>query len=193
MKLIDINSIPDKKEEYYNQLKIKYDFIIKNQIESLSGDELNNAIKILCKFIVNIFLYEKNFTFLDQKINKLDKINSLIYNELIKEYNEKEFDNMKDYDEKEFEKMKEYIYEKFLNKLDDRENIIILLNSLTTNDKNKFLEELMKKCKFIKEEFYSNYENKRIKLLCFLNEKEIFKKQNKEEREEKEEIRRRSN
>jgi vacuolar-type H+-ATPase subunit C/Vma6 len=41
--------------------------------------------------------------------------------------------------------MKEYIYEKFLNKLDDRENIIILLNSLTTNDKNKFLEELMKK------------------------------------------------
>jgi hypothetical protein len=107
---------------------------------------------------------------------------------LIKEYNEKEFDNMKDYNEKEFEKMKEYIYEKFLNKLDDRENIIILLNSLTTNDKNKFLEELMKKCKFIKEEFYSNYENKRIKLLCFLNEKEIFKKQNKEEREEKEEI-----
>jgi hypothetical protein len=89
MKLIDINSIPDKKEEYYNQLKIKYDFIIKNEIESLSGDELNVAIKILCKFIVNIFLYEKDFTFLDQKINKLDKINSLIYNELIKEYNEK--------------------------------------------------------------------------------------------------------
>ena len=47
MKLIDINSIPDKKEEYYNQLKIKYDFIVKKEIELLSGDELNNAIKIL--------------------------------------------------------------------------------------------------------------------------------------------------
>ena len=54
---------------------------------------------------------------------------------------------------------------------------------MTTNDKKKFLEELMNKCKFKKEEFYSNYENNKIKLLCYLNEKEIFKKQKKEEKE----------
>ena len=54
---------------------------------------------------------------------------------------------------------------------------------MTTNDKKKFLEELMNKCKFKKEEFYSNYENNKIKLLCYLNEKEIFKKLKKEEKE----------
>ena len=29
----------------------------------------------------------------------------------------------------------------------------------------------MKKCEFTKEEFYSNSKNKKIKLLCYLNEK----------------------
>ena len=88
---------------------------------------LINAIKILTKFIVNVYLYDKDFKFLEEKINKLDKINSLIYNELIKEYNENEFDKIKEYSEKDFEKMKEYIYEQFLTKLDDINNIEALL------------------------------------------------------------------
>ena len=69
--------------------------------------------------------------------------------------------------------MKEYIYNIFLNKLDDIDNIIKLIDSLSNEDKKKFLDELMKKCEFTKEEFYSNYENKKIQLLCDLNEKEI--------------------
>ena len=187
MKLIDITSIPDKKKDYFVLLKIKYDFIIKSEIESLKGKELINAIKILTKFIVNVYLYDKNFIFLEEKINKLDKINSLIYNELIKEYNENEFDKIKEYSEKDFEKMKEYIYEQFLTKLDDINNIEALLKSLKPNDKKKFLEELMKKCQFSKDEFYSNYENKKIKLLCFLTEKGFLMKPNNEETEENEE------
>ncbi len=66
---------------------------------------------------------------------------------------------------KDFEKMKEYIYNIFLNKLDDIDNIIKLIDSLSIEDKKKFLEELMKKCEFTKEEFYLNYENKKNKII----------------------------
>ena len=65
---------------------------------------------------------------------------------------------MKTYNGKDFEKMKEYIYNIFL---DDIDNIIKLIDSLSIEDKKKFLEELMKKCEFTKEEFYSNYEKKK--------------------------------
>ena len=67
--------------------------------------------------------------------------------------------------------MKEYIYDIFLNKLDDIDNIIKLIDSLSKEDRKDFLVELMKKWEFTKEEFYSNFENKKIKLLCCLNEK----------------------
>ena len=35
----------------------------------------------------------------------------------------------------------------------------------------------MKNCEFTKEEFYSNSENKKIKLFCYLNEKEKLKRE----------------
>ena len=56
--------------------------------------------------------------------------------------------------------MKQNIFQIFLNKLDDNDNIIKLIDSLSGGDKNEFLIELMKKCEFTKEEFYSNSENK---------------------------------
>ena len=93
---------------------------------------------------------EINNDFLDEKIDKLnDKIKSLIYNELMKTYNDKKY-----------EKMKQYIYDIFLNKLKDIDNIIKLIDSLSKEDKKDFLVELMKKCEFTKDEFYSNSENK---------------------------------
>jgi hypothetical protein len=187
MELIDISRIKSKEGEYYNLLMAKYDNIIKNQIEKVKGSELDDAIKTLCKFIVKVFFYENDtgFRFLETKINKLEKISSLIYNELIKEYNEKEFEKIKEYNEKEFEKMKEYLYKRFLNKLDDKENIILLINSLNINDKNKFLNELMKTCQFTTEDFYSTNENKNLKLLCYLNENKIFNNYNFVELEDK--------
>ena len=150
-----------KKKDYYNLLKEKYELIIKNQIKSLKGEELNKAIKILSDFISRIYLEEDNNDFLKDKISKLDdKIKPLIYNELMKTYNDKKY-----------EKMKQYIYDIFLNKLEDIDNIINLIESLSNDDQKQFLIELMKKCEFEKEEFYSNSENKKIKLLCYLNDK----------------------
>lgn len=71
--------------------------------------------------------------------------------------------------------MKKYIYELFLNKLEDIDNIIKLINRLSIEDKKKFLKKIIGKCKFTKEEFYSNVENKKIKLLCDLYENGILK------------------
>ena len=163
MELIDIKRIEKKKKDYYDLLKEKYELIIISQIQQLKEEEeLNKAVKILSEFISRIFLEEESNSFLDEKIGKLDdKIKSLIYNELMKTYNDKKY-----------EKMKQYIYDIFLNKLDDIENIIKLIDSLSNEDKQNFLVELMKKCEFTKEEFYSNSENKKIKLLCYLNEKQ---------------------
>ena len=162
IKLIDVTRIEKKKKDYYDLLKEKYELIIINQINLLKkNDELNSAIKILSELISRIFLEEDNNSFLEEKIGKLDdKIKSLIYNELMKTYNDKKY-----------EKMKKYIYEIFLNKLDDIDNIIKLIDSLSYEDQKDFLVELMKKCEFTKEEFYSNSKNEKIYLLCYLNEK----------------------
>ena len=161
LELINIKKI-SKVNEFYNLLKDKYENVIKIQIDSLTGEQLDEAIKIISKFVDIIFLHEKNCNFIEQKINKLDKnISHLIYNELIKRCKGEIY-----------KPMKELIYQKFLNKLDNIDNIIILIDSLGKQDKKIFLEELMKKCLFTKEEFYSNCENSKIFLLCELNEKE---------------------
>jgi len=98
IKLIDITRIQEKKKDYYNILKDKYEVIIKNEIQLLTGNELENAVKIVSEFISKIFLDENNISFLENKISKLDeKIKSLIYNELIKTYNGKDYEKMKNY------------------------------------------------------------------------------------------------
>ena len=62
--------------------------------------------------------------------------------------------------------MKKYIYDIFLEKLDNIDDIIKLIDILSEDDKKIFLDKIMKECEFTKEEFYSNFENKKIKLLC---------------------------
>ena len=107
---------------------------------------MDKAVKIVSEFVSKIFLDEKDTSFLEDKISKLEeKIKSLIYNELIKTYNGKEY-----------EKMKNYIYDIFLNKQEDIDNIIKLIDNLSKDDNKIFLYKLMKKCEFTKEEFYSN-------------------------------------
>ena len=166
LELIDKERLQDDKikKEYYDLLKKKYEEdYIKKEIESIKEEnELKKAIVILSKFVSEIYLFEKNCDFLDQKISNLDnRIKSLIYTELMKTYKGKDYEIMKD-----------NIFQLFLKKLDKVENIIQLIDSLTnTEDKTKFLKKLIKECIFKKEDFYSNNENKRINLLCNLNEK----------------------
>ena len=121
---------------------------------------MDKAIKIVAEFISKDFLDENNTNFLEEKISKLEeKIKLLIYIEILKTCYGKEY-----------KQMRNYIYDIFLNKLDDIDNIIKLINSLYEDDKKNFLEKLLKKCEFTKEEFYSISENKKMKLLCSLNE-----------------------
>ena len=145
-------------------LKQKYEYIIKKEIESLKDEKLNEAIEIIAKFIILLYNKddkEKTIKFLRESIDKDKKISPLVYNEL-----------MINCQDDEYESMKNYIYKKFASNLLNINNIIKLIDSLKANEKkNKFLKELMEKCKFTKEEFYSNNSNNKIELLCELFEK----------------------
>ena len=186
IKLIDTKKIKDKIKDYYGLLEDKFDNII-NKIELINDEkELSKAITIICEFNNMIYLFEKeenkkefkneqeiehkkgnNCRFLIEKIDKLDnKIKSLIYNELIKINKGNEFQDMK-----------EFIFKYFIQELDDASDLIKVIDNLADDsdrkksDKKKFLKDLIDKCKFTKEEFFSNHENKKIKLLSDLNEK----------------------
>ena len=182
MDLIDIDSIRNKSEdngrnkkdkEYFFLLKQKYEYIIKKEIESLKDKKLEEAIKIIAKFI--ILLYdkddkEKTLKFIKENLDKDRKISPLVYNEL-----------MINCQADEYESMKNFIYKKFASNLLNIDNIIKLIDSLNEDEnKNKFLKELMEKCKFTKEEFYSNNSNNKIELLCELFEKGKINSLNKE-------------
>ena len=161
LELIDIKKIT-KVDKFFELLKGKYDIIIR-KIDSLHDNELNNAVKIIAKFVDLKFKYDKNCKFIEENISKLDKrISSLIYNELMRRCKGSEY-----------KMMKELIYQKFLDKLENVSNIIELIDSLEKQDKDDkkiFMDELMKKCQFTKEEYYSNKENKKIILLCELKD-----------------------
>ena len=164
IKLIDVTRIIEEKQrDYFRILKEKYKNIIENDIKSIKGEaEMNNAIKIIAEFVSKLFLYEKNNSFINDKIKKIDdKIKSLIYIELITEYKGEEY-----------KELKNYIYDIYLNnieKKEGRDNIIKLVQKLSVDEKKFFIyEKLLKKCKFKKEEFFSNHENYKIKTLCSL-------------------------
>ena len=162
--LIDIRRI-NKQKVYLSHLKQKYENIIKSEINSLTGKSLTEAIKIISKFARFLFIQEKNCDFLEQKIDKLNKyvninISPLIYIELIRKCQDEEY-----------QPLKEFIYKKYLIRIDNINNIISLIDSLSKKDKIKFFEKLMKKCEFTREEFYSKYKNTKIILLCELHDK----------------------
>ena len=160
LEIINVNRI-SKVEEFFAILKDKYEQVIERQIESLSNKELYDAIKIVAKFVDLIYIHEKNCDFIENKINKLDrKISSLIYYELIRRCKGDKY-----------KKMKEYIYKKFLDKLGNIGDIMGLIDNLDDEDKKVFMEELMKKCQFTEEEYFSKNENEKIVLLCELNDK----------------------
>ena len=118
IKLIEVTRIKEEKQrDYFRILKEKYKIVIENKIKSIEGDsEMNNAIKIIAEFVSKLFLYEKNNSFIDDKIKKLDdKIKSLIYIELITKYNGEEYQNLKN-----------YIYDIYLNNIEKKKAEIML-------------------------------------------------------------------
>ena len=164
MDLIRINKIGEKVSEYIQKLKNKFELLIKPELDNLAKDKLKRPVEIIAKFEKLIFEKEKNINFLRDNINKL-KIHSSIYNELMKLCKEDEYKDMKD-----------FIFKQYLNNIKNIGNIIILIDSLGQRDKENFLKELMKKCKFTKNEFYQSEENNRIDLLCALYENKKLEK-----------------
>ena len=164
MDLIRVDKIKEKAKEYLEKLKNKYELIIKPEIEKLDDNKLKRTIEIIAKFEKLIFEQENNKDFLENNIKKL-KICPLIYNQLM----------IICKDDK-YKLMKEFIYKQFLNNIKNIDSIIALIESLEEKDKVNFLDELMKKCKFTREEFYSTEENNKINLLCSLYENKKIEK-----------------
>ena len=159
IELININKI-SQETLFLKKLKQKYDKFAK-RINSLKGEELNQIIKVIAIFANYLFIQEKNINFLEQKVDKLNKkIKPLVYNELMKRCQTEIY-----------RPMKEYIFKKYLSNIDNIDNIFILIESLSKDNKIKFLKEIMKRCLFTREEFYSNYKNTKILLLIKLYEK----------------------
>jgi hypothetical protein len=157
--LIRIDKIGGKVKEYMQKLKNKYEILIKPELEKLTKDKLQKPVEIIAKFEKLIFEQENNIEFLRKNISKL-RIRSSIYNELMKLCKDDTYKEMKD-----------FIYKQYLNNIKNIDSIITLIDSLGEKDKSNFLKELMKKCKFTKDEFYSAEENNKLDLLCELYEK----------------------
>ena len=141
---------------YFTELNDKYEKFVKKQIESLTGEQLKEGVKIVVKYFDLKFIRDKNCKFIGDKINKLNKkIGSLIYYELLRRCKGDEYT-----------KMREFINEKL-----NIDVIINLIDYLDEKDRNIFLKEIINNCKFTKEEFYSNNANNKFLLLYDLYEK----------------------
>ena len=74
IEIIDTSRIDNNtKYDYYKILKDKYEYIIKNEIESLKEEDgLLKAIEILSNFIIILFVEENNINFLEEQIKNLN-------------------------------------------------------------------------------------------------------------------------
>ena len=172
IKLININNIAEKSIFLYS-LNKKYDIIIKPEIGILTGEELNEANKVVARIALLNFNYEekdeekdgkkdegkdKKFNFINNKIKKLNKdIIPLIYIEIIKICIENENKEKKEGED------------------DEKEDKDSEKNEIQSNsEENNFDYQKMKD--FIFEEFTKKLENNKdidniINLLDFLDEK----------------------
>ena len=154
--LIEIDKIRENVDEYIEKLKKKFERKIKPELRKLNANKQKREAIIIAKFEKLVFDQENNNDFLRNNISKLD-ICPFVYIQLI----------LKCKDDK-YKIMKEFIYKEFLNNISKEDSIIELIDSLESKDKEKFLKELMKKCKFSIDEFYSKRNNNKIDLLYIL-------------------------
>ena len=154
LKLIDIENIGKKINEYIELLKEKYEDCIKKEIDTLKGEELYKAIKIISEFVLILYIKENSYIFLEKNIKKLDKKKiNLIYKELLRISKGEQY-----------KKIKEFIFQDCLKDL-DIDNIINFINLLEKEEKSEFIIFLIDTCKFTKEEFFSNENNINIDLI----------------------------
>jgi len=162
--LIRVEKIEEKIKDYLEKLKMKYELIVKPEIEKLSDDKLKKSAEIVARFEILLFLQENNIDFLKDDISKL-KICPLIYKQLIKICKGEKYNPIKT-----------FIFDQLLNNIKDIDDIITFFDCLEKEDKENFLKDLMKKCRFTKNEFYSTEENNKINLLCSFYEKKKIDK-----------------
>ena len=217
-KLININTI-EQKAIILEPLNKKYDYIIKQDIDELSGTNSGRAIKIIADFAIFNYKYEANekkYNFIEKKVKELPKnIIPKIFIEIVKIFFEekKTLDDdenedlnlenkVEDKNKPDLKELIDNIFEEYIKKLDDENdinNIIELLDCFKEkNDKknqedkdsdkdkelnkdeiqnkkyeviiNEFLEKLINKHLFKKEDFFSSKQNIKISLLYKLYE-----------------------
>jgi hypothetical protein len=82
IELIDIKKISYDKS-FLPKVKLNYGKFVK-KINILTGEKLNEIIKIIAKFVDYLYIQESNLDFLEQKFDKLNKnIKPLVYKELM--------------------------------------------------------------------------------------------------------------
>ena len=161
---------------YLNSLNKKYDDIIDQKIRTLSGSELDGAIKVIVELALMNYIYEKkekNLDFIKKKIRKLQKeIKTSCFIEIIRKCicdkeNINKDENREDFD---YKGIIRFIFDEFSNNLennDDINNIIKLIDCIEgTEEKNKLNEEIQNQREALANEF-----------LNILIEKNIFTKE----------------
>ena len=201
IQLINIKNLGDNnKLIYIDSLNKKYDEIISNEIGLLTDEKIKEAIYVVAKIAIINYIYEeknKKFDFINKRIKQLGKITPLILIEIInqcfnKEDNDKKEENGNKVIKREdkdinndidYNELKKFIFEEFSNSLNnenDIDNIIKIIDLLEENENkviaNEFLQKLIEKNLFTKDEFFSDNQNIKISLLYKLYEKGKIKK-----------------
>ena len=203
LELINFKNVHDK-DNLLDIIKKKYDCVMNKENDLFTKNKMNKTIKNISNLIILIFQFEKvenKFDFIHVHIKNLSKdIISLIYIQIIQTLIEKnEFLENKNNDELEeieenyldFNELKIFIFNEFIdnfNKKNDINNILTLLNCLDEKLKNEqkdgeknineFLQKLVKKQLFTKEEFFSTKKNIKLELIYRLYEKGKIRKNN---------------
>ena len=230
IKLINLKRIKkfDNKgiKKFLDSLNKKYDDILQKGIEA--GIDMKKEINVFASLTLLYYTYDekdKKLDFIKNEVKRLPKkIIPLVHIEIIKIYIEKlervrkikdgeiKENVLEDEDEKEeivdFKELKNYIFEEFVKKLENNDNIENILKLIDCiegkqkekNDKeyndqtgeknekknergiilNEFLKKLIEKNLFNKDEFFSSKPNIKISLLYALYEKGKIEKNDEE-------------
>ena len=180
IKLINFKNI-EVKNIILIALNKNYDKIILKNILNLSGEKLQEALRVIAILAILNFAYEQKENkkdFINNKIKRLDvKIKPFILIEIIKIcINKQNRDELYLDDEIEFKDLKDFIFDQFAKKVEndnDIQNIIKLIECIEElPDKkniseiiNELLKKVMDNNKFTKDEFFSSKKNPKISLL----------------------------
>ena len=156
IRLINIKNITDK-NIFLDSLKKIYDSKIRDEIVLLTGQKLNEAVKVVAEIAIINYIHEneqKKLNFIINRIKKLDKdIVPLILIEIMKicinkeakknEANEEEGIEIEEEEEEykyiNYKNIKDFIFKEFAKKVEnenDIDNIIKFIDCLEGKDKN---------------------------------------------------------